>query len=348
MRRMTSRPKPPEITVWELTRKCNLKCMHCGSNAGPTRKQELSTAEARQVCQDLSTLGCKGIALMGGEVFLRNDWSLISKEIKDHQIILSIISNGYVSPTKILPLLTKIEPDCLMIGLDGASAEIHDKIRGITGAFAKTMTFIRSAKKIQLPVSVITTIHKGNFKELPKLRDLVLHEELNWQIQEASPIGRFPRQLMLSEKDYYVLGIFITALQKTMAKKQLSLVGAHNLGFHSKILPNLSSYPAWHGCYAGKTVLGITSNGDVKGCLALPDEYIEGNVRKKKISDLWYDPTTFVYTRTPITQSFGSNCQECRHRQNCKGGCTTRSHGTTGIPHNDPHCFYRIEQRDIL
>jgi radical SAM protein with 4Fe4S-binding SPASM domain len=332
------------MTVWELTRKCNLKCIHCGSNAGSTRQRELSTVEALHVCQDLSDLGCKGIALMGGEVFLRKDWSVIAKEIKNHQIVLSIITNGYITPTRILPLLAKIEPDCLMIGLDGSSAETHDKIRGVTGAFAKTMTFIRAAKKILLPVNVITTIHKGNFKELPKLRDLILREELSWQIQEASPIGRFPRQLMLSEKEYYALGLYLAFLQKTTTLKQLSIIGAHNLGFHSKILPAFSSYPKWSGCYAGKTVLGITSNGDVKGCLALPDEYVEGNVRKKKISDIWNDPTTFAYTRAPQKQSLGSNCQGCRYKKSCKGGCTTRSHGITSVPHNDPHCFYRIEQ----
>jgi MoaA/NifB/PqqE/SkfB family radical SAM enzyme len=253
--------------------------MHCGSSAGRSRDKELSTAEAHQVCRDLSELGCKGITLMGGEVFLRKDWQDISKDIKDRGMTLSIVSNGYATPKKLHRELTDVKPDCLMVGLDGASAKTHDVMRGVNGAFEKTLNFIHTVKKAQLPVGVITTVHKRNFYELPKIKDLVLREELDWQIQEASPIGRFPRQLMLSADEYYALGLFIASLHKTGTGKQCSVIGAHNLGFHSTILSNLSSYPPWHGCYAGKTVIGIQSNGDVKGCLALSDNYIAGNTR---------------------------------------------------------------------
>ena len=75
--------KNPDITVWELTLECNLKCLHCGSSAGVKRADELTTKEALKLCHDLSDIGFKGIALMGGEVFLRKDWPIISKEIKD-------------------------------------------------------------------------------------------------------------------------------------------------------------------------------------------------------------------------------------------------------------------------
>ncbi|MCX6663964.1 MAG: radical SAM protein [Euryarchaeota archaeon] len=344
MRITTLQQTAPALAVWELTLKCNLRCMHCGSAAGSSRQRELSTTEACQVCQDLSALGCKGIALMGGELLLRKDWQVIAREIKDRGIILSLITNGYIDPKYSIPRLVKLEPECLMVGVDAASAGTHDAIRRVKGAFEKTMTFIRAVKKAGLRVGIITTIHKLNFKELSNIRELVLREELDWQIQETCPIGRFPKHLVLSENEYYALGLFIASLQKTMAKKPFCVVGAHNFGFHSKILPNLSSYPSWNGCYAGKTVLGITSNGDVKGCLTLPDEYIEGNIRKKKISDIWNDPTAFSSTRKFTLKDLGNNCKGCQYRRNCKGGCTTRSHSITGVPHNDPHCFFRIEQ----
>ena len=172
--------KNPNITVWELTLRCNLKCLHCGSSAGKERTDELSTKEALKLCHDLSDLRFGGIALMGGEVLLRKDWSVISKEIKDLGIVLSIITNGFFKPEKFIPELVKLETDCLMVGLDGATAETQDKIRNVKGAFEKATAFVRAAKKANLPIGIITTVHKLNFHELPKILDFVLKEKISW------------------------------------------------------------------------------------------------------------------------------------------------------------------------
>ena len=334
----------PHIAVWELTLQCNLHCLHCGSSAGQPRPNELTTTEALNLIHDLADLDFKGIALMGGEIFLRKDWTTIAQEIKNNNITLSIITNGYFSPTTLIPKLTKLEPECLMIGLDSAEPHIHDYIRGVKGAFNKTLSFIHAAKKAQLPVGIITTVHKKNFESLPVLREFIIDEEIDWQLQEATPIGRFQHHHLLSQEQYYALGLFIYNLQKKYRNATFKILGTHNFGFHSIILPNLSTYPIWDGCYAGKTVLGIQSNGDIKGCLALSDEYIEDNIRKRSIKDLWNDPNTFSYTRQFDPYNLGPYCISCKHSTTCKGGCTTRSSAITGIPHNDPYCFHRIEQ----
>jgi radical SAM protein with 4Fe4S-binding SPASM domain len=336
--------KNPDIVVWEVTLKCNLKCMHCGSSAGKIREDELTTEEALNICDDLADLGFKGIALMGGEVFLRKDWKLLAKKIKDLGIKLSIISNGFFDPEKIIPELVELQTDCVMVGFDGASAETQDKIRGVEGSFEKAVAFVRAAKAANLTIGIITTIHKLNFNELPKIRDFVLAEEVDWQIQPATVIGRFPKELVISDKEFYSLGIFIHSLQKECANKNFTIVGAHNLGFHSGCIPPLSFYPKWDGCYAGKTVLGIQSNGNVKGCLAMSDKYIEGNIRDRGVKEIWNDPSAFAYNRQFTIKDLGENCKGCTFGETCKGGCTTRSDSLTGVPHNDPLCFYRFEK----
>ncbi|UCF49091.1 MAG: radical SAM protein [Thermoplasmatales archaeon] len=336
--------KNPDITVWELTLKCNLKCLHCGSSAGFKRTNELTTKQALQLCHDLSDLGFKGIALMGGELFLRKDWEVISKEIKDLGIILSIITNGYFSPDKIIRQLNSIEPECVMVGLDGSSAEIQDKIRNVDGAFNKIMNFIHAAKEANLPIGIITTVHKMNFADLPNIKNIIVNKQIGWQIQEATPIGRFPKNLLLSDEEYYTLGLFIYSMQKKYKTKEIPIVGVHNFGFFSRAIPNLSSYPKWEGCYAGKTVLGIQSNGNVKGCLALSDKFIEGNVLNRKIQEIWNDLDSFSYNRNFKIENLGENCRNCKYGKKCKGGCLTRSSSITGIPHNDPNCYYRIEK----
>ena len=73
----------PYKGVWELTLRCNAHCLHCGSSAGKSRSEELTTTEALKVCKDLAELNTKGVCLMGGEPFLRKDWPIIAKQIRD-------------------------------------------------------------------------------------------------------------------------------------------------------------------------------------------------------------------------------------------------------------------------
>ena len=73
----------PVSAVWEITLKCNMKCMHCGSSAGKARVNELTTKEALDVCEELYQLGTRLITLLGGEPFLRRDWYEIAKRIRD-------------------------------------------------------------------------------------------------------------------------------------------------------------------------------------------------------------------------------------------------------------------------
>jgi radical SAM protein with 4Fe4S-binding SPASM domain len=272
---------------------------------------------------------------------------MISKEIKQRGMVLSIITNGFFNPDHIIPQLCAIGTDSVLVGLDGGTAASHDAIRGVPGSFEKARAFLKAAKKANLQTGVITTVQKSNFNELPKIREIVREEDIHWQLQDGTPIGRFPQDQVLSEEEYYAVGLFIRAMQKKKAGGTSAIIGTHNLGFHSSHLPNLSTYPPWHGCYGGKTVLGIQSNGNIKGCLALSDAYIEGNVRMRSVCDIWNDPKTFSYSRHFNWRELGKNCRRCKFGASCKGGCTTRSTSITGIPHNDPFCFYRFEQETL-
>lgn len=334
--------KPSQV-VWEITLKCNLKCFHCGSSAGKERTNELTTKESLKVCKELAEIGFRGIGLMGGELFLRKDWDIITKEIKDLGMAVSTITNGYFNPDKIIPKLVKLEVDCVTVGFDGTE-KMHDQIRGVKGSFQKALVFMREAKKADLLTNAITTLHKKNFNDVNNLTKLILEDEgLDWQIQTAVPMGRFSREFELTEEQVYTLGIFIASLQNKYNKERV--VGSHSLGFHSQKIPTLSLYPEWKGCYAGRAVLGIRSDGAVRGCEVLPDEYIEGNVRDRSIVDIWNDPNAFAYNRNFKKEELGPLCIDCEYGETCKGGCMARSTLITGKPHNDPNCFYRIEEK---
>jgi len=333
----------PKQVVWELTLKCNLRCIHCGSSAGKSRPDELSTKESLKLCKDLAEINTDEVCLMGGEPFLRKEWYRLGREVKDLGMKLLIISNGYIVNDDIISKLVNLEPYAVSTSLDGATAKTHDHIRGVDGSFKKVMEFISSSKKSDLPVTVITTVNKLNFKELPMIKDFLLKENIAWQIQTATPEGRFSKKLALSKEEFYSVGLFIASLQKQYKRKELPVIGAHCFGYNSNHLPCLGLYPQWMGCQAGISILSIKSNGDVIGCLSTPDKYIEGNIRKRSIIDIWNDPNAFAYNRKFKLEDLGENCRECKYGETCKGGCMGVSTAFTNKPHNDSYCFYKIE-----
>lgn len=332
--------------VWEFTLDCNLNCLHCGSSAGSSRDDELTTAEAEKLCHDLKKINCLGITLMGGEPLLRKDFWRIASLIRDLGMELTVITNGTVFDRETFSRLRSLQPRAVAVSLDAAQPELHNRIRNRNCAFEKSVDFMNHALKEELPVTVITTVHKLNLTELPALRGLLLGRNIAWQVQVAGSEGRrFPQELLLDEEEFYSVGMFIASTRRKYPLKQMPVIGAHDLGFNSMMLNNISLDPEWTGCQAGISVLGIQSNGTIKGCLSMDDSTVEGNIRDMDIGDVWNSKSAFRYSRRFTAGDAGENCARCSHLDSCKGGCNEMSLMKTGVLHNDPYCFHRIEQR---
>ena len=307
----------------------------------------MDTEEALKLCEDLKKTGCLGVALMGGEPFLRKDIWIIASKIKELGMELSVITNGTIISDEIIEKLKQLKPRAVAVSIDAANAALHDKIRGVPGSFDKSWAFINRCLREELPVSVITTVHKLNLTELPGIREQLKGRKIAWQVQTAGAEGRrFSKDMLLDEEEFYSVGVFIEASRRTYSAAELPIIGAHDLGYNSGILKNISLYEKWEGCQAGTSVLGIRSNGDILGCLAVNDDKcVEGNVRKRNIYDLWNDPAAFSYTRSFNKTQAGDNCLSCGYVETCKGGCSEMSLMKTGTMHNDPYCFYRLEHK---
>jgi radical SAM protein with 4Fe4S-binding SPASM domain len=335
----------PLSVAWELTLSCNMRCMHCGSSAGDTRSQELTTNEALNLCSQLQELRAKYINLTGGEALLRKDWYVIAKEIKDRGMQVSVLSNGLLLNQKTIAQLRSVGVYAIAISLDGGTPKTHDMIRGVPGSFQKCFNALDDLNKEDLPATVITTVHKGNLSELPLIRDLIIGKTKAWQIQIAVPIGRFPPEYVLSKEEFYAVALFIAAMKKRYSVRELAVMGAHSIGYHSQVLRNTMVSPVWNGCQAGISVLGIESDGSIKGCLSLPESFVEGNIRQRPLADIWEDPPSFSYNRDFSCSDLKDQCTTCRFGKTCKGGCTTVSASLTSAPHNDPYCLYHLESQ---
>ena len=332
--------------AWEITLACNMKCMHCGSSAGKSRLNELTKKEALDLCNQFTELNVEIVNLTGGEPILRGDWLDIGKKIKDLGMDLSLLSNGLALDEKTISLIRKLEVYTMGLSIDGGIPKTHDTMRGISGSFEKCILSLELLKKENIPTTVITTVHKGNIRELNSIKEKILDLANAWQIQIAAPIGRFPKNLILSKEEYYSLALYIAATRKKYHKK-LAILGAHSIGYHSQILRNTMLIPLWKGCQAGITTVGIQSDGGVKGCLSLPDSFIEGNIRKKNFIDIWNDHKFASYIRDFKKENLKNNCKECKYGKSCKGGCSTMSMALTNELHCNPYCLYLLEKELI-
>lgn len=328
----------PDCAVWEFTLACNLRCSHCGSSAGIPRDNELSTMECMSLCEDLASVGTDSVALMGGEPFMRDDWFDVATCARQLGMKVNIVTNG-TTMDKHIDKLSRLEPQVVGVSVDGMR-QAHEAIRG-SGTWDATIGAIDLMREHGIQTTVITTVSKANYRDLPKMHQLLLDKKVNWQIQTAMPFGNFRRELTLSEEEFYATALFIAKQRVVNKFDDFPVVGAHCYGYFSKAIPS----SRWSGCTAGISTVGITSDGGIVGCLSMGnDRYIEGNVRQRKFSDIWTDPGSFAYNRKFEESQLGENCRKCKYGVKCRGGCSSVSLSLTGKLHNNPYCFRRIER----
>lgn len=172
---------------WEITKRCNLSCLHCISSIGSRR--ELDKKSALKVIDILKNLGCKEIYFTGGEPLVRQDIFSILRKVKENKMKVGLLSNGtLINSSNIKQIKNYV--DEIGISLDGASPQINDKIRG-KGTFQKILKAVSVIKKNKIPLTLYITINKINlddFENILKLTTILGAD--NIRVNEVSLRGR--------------------------------------------------------------------------------------------------------------------------------------------------------------
>ena len=338
-----------DTAVWEITLRCNIHCLHCGSSAdNKTRENELSTYEALDLIEQLADINCRRIVLSGGEPFLRKDWATLALRIKDLGMEVSLISNGYMVNEDIVDLLKIIEPSGVGFSLDGGCEETHDYIRGKKGVFKKCINALNICSKAGFYTSAVSSIHKKNINELDKILELLIENGVRaWQIQTATPQGRMPVDLAIDEKEFYYLAQYI-AQKRVKYKNIIDIYEADCIGYYSVLSKDFYN-KKWRGCQAGMQIMGIESDGTIKGCLSLHGEdYLEGNIRKRPLKDIWEDKNCFKLNRRFSPENLTGICKDCKWGAIWRGGCSEKAKSYTGSKFGSPFCLYDYEKRNNI
>jgi radical SAM protein with 4Fe4S-binding SPASM domain len=336
----------PIVIGLEITLSCNLHCRHCASSATTrARSNELSLKELTGICDQFPDLVVQEVDITGGEPLLRPEWFELTCHLQKLGIPSRMVSNGLLLK-KSASQLADSGIATVGISLDGLETT-HDRIRERPGLFRQIVEGIEAALAAGVPIAVITAVNDTNIEELPALETFIRKIGIeHWQVQPTFSLGRARHgELTLSNETYLELGRFIQNRQGPTTSSTINLVPADGVGYYS----NLDTRScAWEGCSAGISSCGIMSDGHVKGCLSLPDRFIEGNLRDRELWDIWFDERSFAYTRNFTTAQLGENCKDCSHGDKCKGGCSVMSIASSGEFHNNPYCFHRLMSSAIV
>ena len=324
----------PYICVWEITLACCFSCKYCGSSGGKARENELTTAECLDVADQLAELGCQRVALIGGEVFMRRDWAEIVRRLTGRGVRVSIITNGWLFRDELIGQMKALGIEPVAVSVD-APKDAHDRYRQ-TGSFDRAMEAIKRLGAAGIPVSVISTLNAESARRLEEtyalLRPLPIFA---WQIQACSPMGNAAKLGVDYRFDFGEVIRFVSACAQDAPFR----VGvADNIGYEMGET-RVNGGSRYHGCAAGLTVLGIDSVGNVRGCESLYDErFNEGNLRQRRLRDIWEDPDSFAYNRRFTPDLLTGPCAECPEGPWCAGGCRSYDYFVHGKLYENPAC----------
>jgi heme d1 biosynthesis radical SAM protein NirJ len=351
------RQPPGPVVIWNLIRRCNLKCKHCYSISGDVNfPGELTTAEVFKVMDDLKAFRVPVLILSGGEPMLRSDIFEISKQAKQLGFYVGLSTNGTLITKDNVGSIADVGYDYVGISIDGLR-ETHDRFRQRDGGFDEAMAGIELCRANGIKVGMRFTATMDNAHELPALLDIA--DELGvekFYLSHLVYAGRgnknrgddARRQLTRNIMDM----MFQRAWQDAREGGTREFVTGNNdadgvylLFWVRRHFPELESHirsklAQWGGNSSGVNIANIDNLGNVH-----PDtfwwHYNLGNVKERAFGDIWKDtsdPIMVGLKQKP--RKVGGRCGQCAYFDVCGGNTRVRAFQITGDPWaEDPACY---------
>jgi radical SAM protein with 4Fe4S-binding SPASM domain len=321
-----------------------MRCLHCGTSAGKKRPDELSTEEALNLIDELAGLGCEHLTLSGGEPLLREDWPLLTERIRKNGLMASLITNGFLITEKVADDFRKCGLQSVGVSFDGTE-KTHNLIRQRNDSWKRAYNSLKILADRGFDPCAVTQVSNLNLNELYDIRKLLLDIDCKiWRIQMTTSTGRMRdhQDLVLTLDNY---PRFIDVILDMQQMDGIFVDVGENIGYYGCKGTKLRNGGIYMGCYAGTFVAGIESNGNIKGCLSMPEEYVEGNIRDSSFTEIWNRADGFSYNRQFTRMTAEGECRDCKYLILCRGGCANTSISATGKRADNPYCIYRIERQ---
>ncbi len=348
---------PGPVVIWNLVRRCNLKCKHCYSISGDVDfPGELNTSQIFNVIDDLKAFKVPVLILSGGEPLLRSDIFDISKRAKASGFYVGLSSNGTKITKDNIARIADVGYDYLGVSLDGIG-ETNDRFRGKKGAFDEALNGIRLALAEGIKVGMRFTATMDNIHQLKDMLELMDKEKIDkFYLSHLSYAGRGNKNRQDDAAHATTRSMMDTLFKaayedaagggnKEFVTGNNDADGAYLLLWVKQNFPDRYDHiraklVQWGGNSTGVNIANIDNLGDVH-----PDtmwwHYKIGNVKTRQFGDIWSDlsdPVMAGLKQSPRT--IKGRCSDCRHFDICGGNTRVRAMQLTGDPWDeDPACY---------
>ena len=301
---------------WECTLRCNLNCLHCGSDCRATSDmQDMPLEDFLSVLDDVrSVMEAENILVVttGGEPLVRKDICVCGKAIREKGFHWGMVSNGLLLDESMCNQLLDAGLETIAISLDGFENE-HNWLRGHRDSFVKAERAIATLVNKPVVWDVITCVNRKNIERLDEFkRHLVDIGVRRWRIFTIAPMGRAVANddLQLSVEQFRSLMDFIVKVREE-GDIRLSYSCEGFLGDYEW---KVRDYPFF--CQAGVNVASVLADGSISGCLSIRSQYHQGNIYRDKFTDVW--SLGFELYRNREWMKTGQ-CEMCEMWNYCQG-----------------------------
>ena len=347
------------IVVWNITRTCNLRCVHCYNDSGFGKKcNDVTNEEAKEIIDDLAEFGVPSILFSGGEPLMREDLFDLIQYANDKGLRTVISTNGTLITADKAKLIKKSCVSYVGISLDGIGP-INDKFRGVAGAFERAVKGIRNCKDLGIRVGLRLTLTQRNLRDLEKLFDFFEEENIERAcFYHLVPCGRgeaiSAEDLTHEQSRAAIEMILVKTMQfkESGRKTDILTVDNHVDGVYI-YLKLLKEHPAradalwklllWNGG-------GLYSSGIGIGCIDFNGkvhsdqfwrQYDLGDVHEKKFSEIWTNEDEPLLKGLRRRKKYiKGRCRLCKFLDLCGGSLRVRADLHFGDPWApDPACY---------
>lgn len=356
-----SKDKRP-VVVWNVTRRCNLKCVHCYAHAKNTSfANELSTDQGKLLIDDLAEFGSPVMLFSGGEPLMRKDLPRLAAYAVEKGMRAVISTNGTLITPETARNLKKIGLSYIGISLDGME-EVNDRFRGVNGAFQSALEGIKNSQAAGIKVGLRFTINKFNVNEIPKIFQLL--EEMDiprvcfYHLVYAGRGSQLVKEDLSHDDSRAAVDLIIDETRRLFNKgkpKEVLTVDNHADGPYI-YLRLLKENPT-----RAKEVLELlkwnegNNSGRGIGCVSWDGEvYADqfwrhhsfGNIKDRPFSQIWMDTSeTLMGKLKEKKKHVKGRCATCSWLDVCGGNFRVRAEAVSGdIWAPDPACYLTDEE----
>ncbi len=347
-------PDTLRMVAWEITRGCNLACVHCraSSKYGPY-EGEFDTERCLKLIDEIAAFSSPVIILTGGEPYFREDIFDIASYGTNKGLRMVLATNGTLVTDEIAKKTVDAGVQRISISIDGPDAASHDFFRGVPGAFARAMSGIEAFKRAGMEFQINTTVTRLNLDKVEDIYNLSISlGAAGHHIFLLVPTGRgreMANQEILPEEYERTLGWFYEKgftspiqLKATCAPQYYRIFRQRNKERGAK--PQVSAGPLQgmtRGCMGGSSFCFISHTGQVQPCGFL--EIDCGQLKEKSFEEIWNSSAIFNDLRD--LSRYKGKCGRCDFLKVC-GGCRARAYETGGdYLAEEPLCIYEPGKR---